>query len=277
MPTVEAIYLLGWLEKDDAVKLLKEQCVFDPPLSDERAEELWQAYRNRVEALPERPAMAPTRLVMNTVEREASRKFQAHQRRIGRANVLDVIKIDPMQLVVHQLGVVLDQTRNYSTVGGLTSWLREALPASEPPPTPIQIQHGVNTADAAVPHAEFVFLLDQSTGGFRIVETARYVSTTAFASRLLLGAGYHRSFARASNMVTPEPIERSLVVALTSDHEWVVSPTSPNQGVRAMVLGLRPPLFGDFFDDRLFCKVHLRKKRFELHIRATVQAIDVGP
>jgi len=73
----------------------------------------------------------------------------------------------------------------------------------------------------------------------------------------------------------PDGMERSsLLVALTTDADFILSPQSPNQGLRAMLCGPRPPLFGDFFDDRFFIKVKLRKKRYELQIRAQVVAVD---
>lgn len=74
--------------------------------------------------------------------------------------------------------------------------------------------------------------------------------------------------------MAPDAIDRSLVVALTADGNFKVSPASPNHGEREMLTGARPPLFGDFFDERFFIKVKLRKKRFELQIRGQIVAID---
>jgi hypothetical protein len=90
---------------------------------------------------------------------------------------------------------------------------------------------------------------------------------------MMLWAGYHRSYARMVSMA-PEAIDRSLVVALTEDGNFKVSPASPNHGEREMLTGGRPPLFSDFFAEGFFMKVKLRKKRFELQIRAQITALD---
>lgn len=62
--------------------------------------------------------------------------------------------------------------------------------------------------------------------------------------------------------MAPDAIERSVLVVDTTDGEFLVSPSSPNQGVRAVCCGLRPPLFADFFDDRFFIQLPLKRKRF---------------
>ncbi len=126
--------------------------------------------------------------------------------------------------------------------------------------------------DIRVPHMEFCFVFIPKEG-FQIQELARHVSVTAYGDRMILWAGYHRSYARMTS-ANPEAIERSLLAVLTTDADFVLSPDSPNHGLRAMVRGLRPPLFADFLDERFFMDVRLRKKRFELQIRANIVAID---
>jgi hypothetical protein len=75
--------------------------------------------------------------------------------------------------------------------------------------------------------------------------------------------------------IAPDAIDRSLLVVLTTDGDFLLSADSPNQGLREMLRGPRPPLFRDFFDDRFVMKVKLRKKRFELQIRAQLVGINV--
>ncbi len=90
---------------------------------------------------------------------------------------------------------------------------------------------------------------------------------------MMLWAGYHRSYARMLS-IAPDAIDRSLVVALTRDGVLKVLPGSPNHGELKMLTGARPPLFGDFFDARFFMNVRLRKRRFELRVRAELVPID---
>jgi len=135
------------------------------------------------------------------------------------------------------------------------------------------IRQGLNAMDVDVPHGEFAFAFNQGTSQFYIMELARHISVTAFQDRMLLWAGYHRSYAFIAN-TNPEGIERSLLVALTTDADFLVSAQSPNQGLRAMVCGLRPPLFRDFFDDALFMEVNLKRKRFVLQVRALCVGVN---
>jgi hypothetical protein len=88
-----------------------------------------------------------------------------------------------------------------------------------------------------------------------------------------LFAGYHRSYARIAS-AKPDGSDRSLLVALTTDGDFLVSPHSPNQGVRAMLCGLRPSLLSDFFDDDFFITVNLKRKRYVLQIRANCVPVD---
>jgi hypothetical protein len=127
--------------------------------------------------------------------------------------------------------------------------------------------------DVSVPHGEFAFIYNQRSNRFEVIEQARHVSVTAFQNRMLLWAGYHRSYARMAS-ANPEGTGRSLLVALTTDADLFVSAQSPNQGLRAMVCGSRPSLLGDFLDPSFFMQVKLRKKRFQLQIRGQIVPIN---
>jgi hypothetical protein len=89
---------------------------------------------------------------------------------------------------------------------------------------------------------------------------------------MLLWSGYHRSYARALS-AQPEGIEAPALVALA---ENVVAP--PIAGSETpfdrLVRGPRPPFFADFFDDRLFISVNLRRRRAQMRIRSEIAWID---
>jgi hypothetical protein len=130
-----------------------------------------------------------------------------------------------------------------------------------------------NAVDALVPHGEFMFAFNPAAG-FGIQEFMKNATVNRFDGRLWLWSGYHRSYARIANMA-PDAIDRSLLVVRTTDGDFLVESNSPNQGLREMLRGRRPALFRDFFDERLFMRVRLRKKRFELQIRAQVVGINI--
>ena len=136
----------------------------------------------------------------------------------------------------------------------------------------MQVRYGRNIADFDVPHGEFGMQYDTQKNVMFIREDARHVSLTEYGSRMMLWAGYHRSYGMVST--APEGTDRSLVAALTEDGTFAVSSASPNQGLRDTLCGLRPPLFADFFDDRFFMTVPLKRKRYVLQVRAQVVGVD---
>lgn len=271
--TVDAVILPGWKTRDEAVTYLQNDCVFDPQLTDQQAEDFWRPYRDRVEALGQRKAAAPQRVGLSGKEQQWADNFLQTFRARGAKNIRDVMKIDPMALVVHQHYVLTDRADRYSkTIKNKDSWMHECLNSNPPPPRNIQIYPGAGSINVMVPHMEFMFGFDQRTG-FAVQELLRLVTVTEFQNRLLLWSGYHRSYARTMSMV-PDAIDRSILVVLTTDGAFMVGQASPNQGLRDTLCGLCPPLFKDFFDPDFFMRVKLREKRFELQIRAQVVAID---
>jgi hypothetical protein len=219
----------------------------------------------------------PDPLAMNTAEQrhaDAFLSFFKGQLRIQ--SILDVIKIDPRQLVVRQFYVVTQQSNNYANdVCTAAGWARHCLPTALPQPKSVNIFAGINAVNIQVPHGEFFFTHNAQTRNFEINEYLRHVSVSRFAEheRMLLWAGYHRSYARMASTV-PDAMVRSALMVLTTDGTFETSPGATDQGLRAIICGDTPPLFADFLDDRLVMKVKLRKKRFELHVRAAIAAID---
>ncbi len=270
VPTVAAKVLLGWMEQDQAVNYLRSECVFPNPITEEEAIEMWRIRHERVQALPERTADAPLELPMNTQEQAQADAFMRAMRTA--TNILRVIKIDPAGLVAHQPFVIVDQAGKYGPFANNTANFANKSLSTLLHRAELQVQSGPNFADVSVPHGEYGFAFHPQAG-FQIQEAARHVAVTAYQNRMLLWAGYHRSYARMAS-ANPDGRDRSLLVALTTDGDFFVSTNSPNQGLRAMVCGLRPSLLGDFLDDNLFMAVNLKRKRFVLQIRANCAAVD---
>jgi len=270
---IETILLLGWMEREVALSYLCKDCVEIPPFSEAEAESLWNEYRAKVRALPERAARSPKRLGLTSEEKDAAERFMAPHRSGPDPHILDVIKVDPLDLVIHQLYMMPEMARPYVDHATARSWcIRQCLAVRPQGTKMLRGQFRRNSAEIEIPHREFAVLFSPGNT-FGVEELAAHVSATEFGERILLWAGYHRAYARVAG-VGPDARDRTLLVVLSKDAEHIVAPDSPDPALRAMLLGPRPPVFADFFNDRLFVKLRLRKKRFELRIRASVEAVD---
>lgn len=272
--TIRAKILPGWLSREVAIPYLMNECVFEEPLTADAAERVWQQYRDRVEALPERDCRAPAQLPLSREEQRVADQFLAFHRQAGpNGSVRSIIKINPRNLIAYQPHVLLEQSENYSPdATDAVRYSRHSLAVGRGSHN-IQVNHGLNAMDVPVPHGEFAFMFNQANSQFGVIELARHISVTPFRDRMLLFAGYHRSYAFMAKE-NPEGIERSLLVAVTTDGDFLVSPQSPNQGLRVMVCGLRPAFLSDFLDETFFMEVNLRRKRFVLQIRAACTPVD---
>src|SRR5712691_756181 len=107
--TLSSIVLLGWMDRDAAIKYLVG-CVADPPYTEATAEALWRQYRERCEALPEREALAPEALPLTPEERQHVNRFLAVMNQIGPHTIQNFLKVDLSKLVAHQLTVVASRS-----------------------------------------------------------------------------------------------------------------------------------------------------------------------
>jgi hypothetical protein len=269
--TMPTKLLLGWLPKEAAMHFLLNECVFDEPMDAQIAEQKWNHYHEVVEALPQRNCQAPEQLPLTREEQALADRFmQAHRQN---PNVRGVVKINPLNLITHQPHVNLHQSTTYThDATSAAAYARHSLAVAQSNHA-MAIRAGLNIMDVDVPHGEFAFTFNQGISQFQVLELARHVSVTTFQDRMLLWAGYHRSYAFITK-ANPDGMERSLLVALTTDADFLVSPQSPNQGLRAVVCGLRPPLFRDFLDGSLFMEVNLKRKRWVLQVRAACVGVD---
>ena len=261
--TLDGVVLLGWMEKSDAVACLQTQCWFDPQLTNEQGEALWQPYRTAVEQLPARQLQAPQRL---PIPRNAQTLVNDFRARTRGPEVLDVINIDPRSLAIYQFYVAVDRADHHAQSLGNNAWARTCLQLDRPvSQLPIRVED--NAIKITVPHGEHTFAL-RPDGAVRIQQTGGFISVCEINGRTILKAGYHRSFAltRAA-MNAPDASEKSLLVALTATAPPQLSPQFPTQGLRTTVLGAFPPVFSDFFNESLAMRVKLRRKRYEYHVK----------
>lgn len=259
--TLDGILLLGWMEKTEAVTWLEKHCWFDPQLSQQQAEDMWGKYHAAVEALPNPRQLAPPqRKAIPLSAQTHVKKFLARHK--GQ-EVLDVWNIDPRNLAVYQFYVAVDRSDHHAKTFG-KDWAEACLQIDRPG-SPLPIRSEGNFIKLTLPHAEHGLMI-QPDGAFRIQQGAGFVSLCQINGRTILKAGYHRSFAAARAMNAPDAKDTSLLVALTATAPPQLSAPLPMQGLKAVVLGSRPPLFSDFLDDSLAMKVKLRKKKYEAHI-----------
>ncbi len=260
--TLDGILLLGWMEKAEAVSWLQGNCWFDPQLSQQQGEDIWEKYRAAVEALANPRQLAlPQRKAISLSEQMHVKKFLARHKG---PEVLDVWNIDPRNLVIYQFYVAVDRSDHHAKTFG-KGWAETCLQIDRLG-SPLPIRSEGNIIKLTLPHAEHGLMI-QPDGAFRIQQGAGFISLCQINGRTILKSGYHRSFAAARAMNAPDAKDTSLLVALTATAPPQLSAQLPMQGLKAVVLGSRPPLFSDFLDDSLAIKVKLRKKKYEAHIR----------
>ena len=262
----DGVVLLGWKTRDRALALLQQECEFDPPLTDDAAERLWARYRERVNGLRGRRLDAAAPLAFTGEEDRVVAGFLLDTSRHS-GSIREVIKVDPLTLVAHQLEITTGRSRSISQrLETAMDWAAECLcpgPSSVPP----SIRHAPNSVDVDLPHGEWALLFDAKLG-LVLGEAARCITVTAIGRHLVLWSGYHRTYASARCRAEGE---RTVLAAVVND---VLNPARRSCGLRA-VQSDNPPLFADFFSPDLACPVRFRAKRFTMQIRAQVVALNV--
>jgi hypothetical protein len=285
--TVRARILPGWMTRDEAINYLTLQC--HPQMSVADAEHTWQEYRTRCAALPANRAPAPQFLPLSTQEAAQAQLFMQFINSRGPHQVVGAVKIDLRQLVVIQYYVITERADSYrQRITSAAAWLAEMLPTTLAPATiqtsfslgpPNNANQLSSSIDIDVPHAEFAFLPADPTGSvFGASQFLRHVTACETANRVLLRAGYHRSFARVLN--APAATVPTAVIALERN-TCVAPPNQTPAGAGAITggaglnpFGLRPALLADFFTTGLFMDVNLRRKRYQLQVRCTWLELD---
>jgi hypothetical protein len=187
-------------------------------------------------------------------------------------NIIDVIRIDPMRLLAWQLFIAVGQADKYSSKVRGEGWVRETLLA-QPRNQNMNLHADGKIIAIDLPHPEYMFGINSKDGRFELQQGARFPNVAELEGRMLLATGYHRTFAHSRNVMNaPEATDRAVLLALTTNLPFPDTPE--NQGLKAMLLGLRPPFFADFFDVRLFMPVKLRKRRYEMRIHVDVVGVD---
>lgn len=271
MPPIETKILLGWFEREAAIQFLTTECVTDPQITNAEAEAIWQTYRDRVQALPDRAHAVPVEYTLSKAERKHKKEFSRGARLMD--HQFDrIAKIDLMDLAVHQLMVLTGrcESKYADEVANDGRWRKLCL-RLRPAIIPVVIRSQTATSVVwDIPHAEFEgagIVLPNGQKQLSPREFPAWVTVVPCDGRWMLWAGYHRSYARIAYTNAGDPdgsVDRAAPVVL------VENVTGRRFAVEALAraTGSCPPLFRDFFNETLFFTVQLRRKRYEL--RATI-------
>ncbi|WP_263374653.1 hypothetical protein [Granulicella aggregans] len=292
--TLVGVALPGWMSHEEAVRFLVHDCVFARPITEAEAEETWHVWRERAATLPERLAVAPEELPLNPAEEEHAAKFLQYLATLGVAGVR-VVKIDPMKLIVFQFQIAIERSMIYSHATDVEAdWLTTALPINRPS-SQLEMTFSRRRFDTDIrielPHGEYIFgvntdsaqmdgavAVDRSAahGTFGPKEFLGYINTMRVGNRLLLGRGYHRTYARIA-AVEGRLSDRLTVVAIDP-----ASPVPPDSSAQRSahdpglsIFGTRPALVQDFFTEGLAMPVYLRRKQYRLDVSARWVAVNV--
>ncbi len=287
VPTIRARLLPGWMTRDQAIETFTTHCV--PSRTVQEAITIWEEYRDRASALPLDRAAACPRLPLNADEQAHAQQFMAflNQYTNGQHQVSEVVKVDLRLMLACQYQVVTERSDGYAQRNQTEAeWMNELLPTVMPPVQfsgqfSLGLPHNPHPMSSQIlidlPHAECAFLPAQH-GMFAPAQFMRHVTVCEQGQKILLKAGYHRSFARLAN--APPATVPTAVVALERN-TWVLPVNQPPAGVGVTAAatelhpsGRLPALFSDFLVEGLFMDVLLRRKRFQLRVQSTMIAVD---
>jgi hypothetical protein len=249
MKTLDGKLLLGWMTKEEARTALCDACHFDPAMTTPKAEQLWQEYKQRVDALPERPSTATTELPLESPEQAIAEEFLSTAKQHGAMNVVGVVKVLPSDLLINQFHIVTDLSKKYD--GALAapspSWARTCL-GFEMLSGKVNAQQTGSRIIAQLPHAEYrgSFTPD---GRPNIIEAQPMIGVVRVKDALWLSSGYHRAYAALHAQNSP-------IFAAVVTH-----PVVPD-----VVLGSRSPRFSDYTSETLAMSVKMWRVRYELHL-----------
>jgi tetratricopeptide (TPR) repeat protein len=260
--------LLGWMDREQAVKFLMQDCLFSPTLTLAAAEEMWESYRAIVENLPPEAPPSVGKLAMSAADLKAARKFR--NRYPGAAGIVDFVRLSPMDLIVHQLWISTDISSGYRDKVTPDKWHHTAL--LDPPSNPrLKSRSSGDEISFDLPHSEFFLSIPSQPNEIRVTEGDGFVTVAVHGDRALLLRGYHRTFACAQYVREAVNAPHGVLFAVSDQLKAIGS--LANDTLK-MMEGHRPPRLADFFDDRLSLPVTLRRRQYQMRVHCEVVEID---
>ena len=256
------------MEREQALKFLTEDCLFATPLTLAITTEIWESSKAIVESLPAADPLQIHPLPLSAADLKAARKFRnLHP---NAQHIADFVRLNPMDLVVHQLWISTAIAERYRDNVTPDKWLQTALldPLSN---SRLNATREGDTITFDLPHAEF--FLDGPTGPqqqMRIAEADGFITVSFHANRALLVRGYHRTFACAQYIREAVNAPRGVLFGLSNQLATIGSEADD---IRRTMESPRPPRVADWFDDRLFLPVALRRRRYRIRIQCELSEI----
>jgi tetratricopeptide (TPR) repeat protein len=256
------------MEREQAIRFLTEECLFSKPLSCRDAEEIWESHKAVVDGVPREEPVPPPKLPLSAADLKAARKFRS--RHPDADFVVDFVRLNPMDLVVHQLWVSTAVADGYRNAVTPDRWLQTAL-LDPPSHSRFTWKRERDTITFDLPHPEFVLAGPwQPDGRMRVAEPKGFVTVAFHANRALLLGGYHRTFACARNNLEAANAPHGVLFGV-SNHLAALG--SLANDVTSVMEGPRPPRIADLFDERLYMAVTLRRRRYQMRIQCEVAEI----
>ena len=262
--------LLGWMDREPAIRFLMEDCVFPDSFTVEDAETLWLTHRSIAEQVRNEGEAAQSRKVaLSEADQKAVRKFR--HRHPEATSIVDFVKLNPMDLVVRQLWISTAIASAYRDKVTPDKWLQTAL--LDPPANPrMRWGHDGSTVFFDLPHAEYLLTEPGLDGHLEVAEADSYVTVALHAGRALLLRGYHRVLACAQAILEAPNAPRGVLFGV-SDAQAALGKDA-GEALRTME-GPRPPRLADFFNEQLSVPVTLRRRQYRMRIRCEVTEIPL--
>ena len=259
------------MAREQALKFLMEDCRFSTPLTLRAAEEIWESRKAIVENLPSEEILPARKLPLSAADLKAARKFRS--KHPDAHYVVDFVRLNPMDLIVHQLWVSTAIADGYRDRVAPDKWLQTAL-LDPPSNSGLKSRREGNTIIFDLPHSEF-FLAGplQPNEQMRVSEADGFVTVAFHANRALLLRGYHRTFACAQFALGALNAPHGVLFGVSNQ---LASMGSEADNVRSTMEGPRPPRMSDWFDDRFSLPVTLRRRQYRMQIHYEVTEIDEG-
>ena len=127
--TLDGVLLLGWMEKDEAINWLTQHCWSEQAITPTQAEALWEKYRAVVKALPD-PRPIP-KVESKPIPPSAQAHVKQFLARHKGPEVLDVMNVDPRQLVIYQFYVAVSRSDEHAK-NGSKAWAETCLQIRPP-------------------------------------------------------------------------------------------------------------------------------------------------
>jgi len=259
--TIDSLVLLGWLEEAEALRFLRDECVFSRPLSLAGARSLWHTYRRRTEAAAASRLGAPAE--PRPVTTTHAKRFLELAR--GCLNASAVVAVDPAKLLAFQFS--LSTGRSAEHAAARATWAERCL-LTERPRCALPVTRTANSIFFDIPHAEHALTLTPE-GELRIEQFPAFSMIVPVGGGFMLRAGYHRAYAYLNARPTPQ---EPFLAAVTEGN--LTELRDPQ--LRAKLTSSHPPLVGDFLNANLAMPVKALKYRFRFKVSVELKRVPVG-